>query len=242
MAVQDEARKGTQAPYIPYRTFKAFFERFDPVPLRIDRSLLRYTSGGNQTMLLQAFRSLGLMSEDGTPTEEMSELGKALTQGGKEPLKKLLMKRYPGVFKLDLNRATGSQLIERLEEMGLSGDTARKAAAFFLAAVEDAGIEYSKHLKPKSTPTGLRGRPARAKKAKRDEPDSADDRTPPALPGQTTLRSDLPPALSGALPGIIGLLPSNGADWTKAQRDTFMSVLGGFLDLCYPGGAEKATK
>jgi hypothetical protein len=227
--VQQEDARGTGArlPYVAYPTFKNFFLKFDPVPLRVDRQLLSYTAGGTAGLLLHAFRSLELIHSDGSPAEEMVALGKAYLADLKdnEPLRRVLRRAYPTVFELDLTRATASQLSERLKEFGLNGDTIRKGAAFFLAAAEDAGIEYSKHLKVKRAPG-----------ARRAIPKPTNDRPSPKDAGTAfeTGRSPgaVAPAYPPALVGILGLLPAKGS-WDQATRDRFVATFTGVLDLCY---------
>lgn len=228
MSVTDEIRaRGAQAPYLPFRTFKAFFERFEHLPLRVDRSLLRYTSGGNQTLLIQAFRTLGLTSEDGSPTPAMNDLWDGFKNDKKEPLQKLLRDRYRSVFELDLRRATSAQLNEKLTALGLNGDTTRKGAVFFLAALDEAGIEYSQHLK------ALASAPIRRSPSKPKEEKGRDGQPPPPPPpaGDSGGRlARLPVAVAGSLELLLKI----GPDWTKEQRDQFMVMLGNAVDLSYP--------
>jgi hypothetical protein len=232
MAVVQEESQATRVPYVPYRTFRNFFETVDPVPNRIDRSVLRYTSGASQTLLIHAFRALDLIDAAGKTSAEMTEVQAGFKSGDKQPITKLIRQTYPTLFgaEFDLSSATSAQLRERFAAMNLSGDTARKAMAFFLAACDDAGIKYSPHFKLR--PLGPRrqggaGRPA----AKRSKPDPA-----PSSMNRTTGATSKPDFgnLPAPIAGILGLLPTEKDGWTKKRRDMFMATFQGALDLCYP--------
>jgi hypothetical protein len=140
-------------PYIPYRTFKGYLDgmKQSGIPGKIDRSVLRNRSGAEQTMLINALAYLRLISDNGIPMEALGELVNAEGPDRQKVLRSVLMTRYPFLFsdKINLNNAVPSQLSAAFGEAGVSGDTIRKAVAFFLAAAEDAAIPLSSYLKVK---------------------------------------------------------------------------------------------
>jgi hypothetical protein len=165
MSEKDESRR---VPVVAYATFRSFFEKMgETIPGRIDRSALRYTSGALGTLLIHAFRALGLTDDHNHPNAEMEALAAGYAAKDKEPLRKLLHRAYPELLdtKFNLARATQSQVREKFERMSLTGDSVRKAVAFFVAAAKDAGIEVSPYVVA-STPARPQG-PANAGKMPR---------------------------------------------------------------------------
>jgi hypothetical protein len=146
-----EANKKLLPPYLPYRTFSNFIEELRiALPPRIDRSLMKSMSGGMQSQLMSALAYLNLIdSETNVPTEKLPRLVHSSGAGRQRVLKDILISSYKflseGGFQLD--RATARQLQERFEQTGMSGDTQRKAIAFFIKAAEDAGLGLSPHIK-----------------------------------------------------------------------------------------------
>src|SRR5271163_794479 len=105
----EKTRSLRTAPYTSYRTFKTFIEdlREHGVPSRIDRSVLTRFSGVVGTQLMHALRFLGLIDDEGRPTQLLGEL--ANTQGGAEwpvTLSQALREAYAPIFAIDLETAT----------------------------------------------------------------------------------------------------------------------------------------
>ena len=75
----ERARSSGTPPYTSYRTFKTFIEDLHEhgVPSRIDRSVLTRFSGIVGTQLMHALRFLGLVEDDGRPTERLKATGES---------------------------------------------------------------------------------------------------------------------------------------------------------------------
>src|SRR5215216_5318179 len=62
-------------PYLPYKTFDTFIDSLrQGMPSRIDRSLMRSMSGGQQSSLIKALWFLGLVKDTGAPTSPLTRL------------------------------------------------------------------------------------------------------------------------------------------------------------------------
>src|SRR5258707_221108 len=97
-------------------------------------------SGSTQALLLSAIRYFGLVSENGLPTPDLETLVQSDGKERQEVWRRILIRAYPNLFKLDLQRATTQQLSEALAREGLSNqETIRKALNFFSIAAKDAG-------------------------------------------------------------------------------------------------------
>ena len=167
----ERTRSAGTPPYTSYRTFKTFIEDLHEhgVPSRIDRSVLTRFSGIVGTQLMHALRFLGLVEDDGRPTERLKGLVKAHGTGNwSEKLLELLRDEYAAMFAIDLGTATPSHFHEAFRKAFPAADAVvQKCVTFFLYAANDAGVRISgrvlKGRKPRSlTPRRKPAKPASA--------------------------------------------------------------------------------
>lgn len=162
-------------PYLPYKTFRNFIDGLRVgIPGRIDRSVIPSLSGVTQSMLIGALRYFNLTNSDGRPTELLGGLVSAEPVDRQRLLQNLLRTGYPFMFSgtINLENATTKEVQEAFAGAGVSGDTVRKAVAFFLAAAQDADIPLSQYIKVRRLVTVLakrRGGTKRAERAGREE-------------------------------------------------------------------------
>jgi Family of unknown function (DUF5343) len=162
--VSERARSSGTPPYTSYRTFKTFIEDLHQhgVPSRIDRSVLTRFSGVVGTQLMHALRFLGLIEDDGRPTQRLKELMTAhATARWPETLLKLLQEEYAPIFAIDLETATPSHFSGAFRKAFPAADAVvQKCVTFFLYAANDAGVKISgrvlKGRKPRSLTTPRR--------------------------------------------------------------------------------------
>ncbi len=141
--------------YVPFKTFLAALEALERgVPNQLDRSVWPSYSGAIQGQLLGAFRFLGLVDENQSPTPAMRELA---ANRDRRPtlLRRLLEQRYASLIALDLTRTSPRQLDEAMRKYGLTGATHRKAVSFFLQAARYADLPISALLKAKTRTSGV---------------------------------------------------------------------------------------
>jgi hypothetical protein len=171
MVMLERTRSSGTPPYTSYRTFKTFIEDLHEhdVPSRIDRSVLTRFSGVVGTQLMHALRFLGLIEDDGRPTERLKGLVKAHGTGNwSERLLELLRHEYAPMFAIDLETATPSHFSEAFRKAFPAADAVvQKCVTFFLYAANDAGVKISgrvlKGRKPRSlTPRRKPAKPASA--------------------------------------------------------------------------------
>jgi len=221
-----ETKKTESPPYIAYGTFLSFIKGLQKtgVPSRIDKSLLRNMSGGNQSALLAALRWFGLIDDVGAHSGRLEALVSAGDDAPKE-----LGKLLPGAYSfmndgsIALDKATGAQVEEKFRSYGLTGSTVIKTMAFFITACKEAGIPLSAHVKlPKVS------RSNSLKKAKKsaagadsstevEEEEDDDEGIPDEMPGFVKI----PIPLHGMPDGAV-FLPDNmtAAQWTYALKIT----------------------
>jgi hypothetical protein len=191
----ERAKSSGTPPYTSYRTFKTFIEDLHEhgVPSRIDRSVLTHFSGVVGSQLMHALRFLGLIEDDGRPTQPLKELVKAHGAGlWPEKLLEVLREEYAPMFAIDLASATPSHFNEAFRRAFPAADAVvQKCVTFFLYAANDAGVKVSgrvlKGRKPRSlAPRRKPARPAFAHPAIK----SLEAGLPPPLPQSAPLLSD----------------------------------------------------
>ena len=154
----EQAKSRNTPPYTSYRTFTTFIEdlREGGLPSRIDRSVLMRFSGVVGTQLMHALRFLGLIEENGHPTQRLRELVNAHGAGHwPEKVLELLREAYAPMFAIDLETATPSHFNETFRKAFPAADAVvQKCVTFFLYAASDAGMKISgrvlKGRKPRS--------------------------------------------------------------------------------------------
>ena len=164
----ERAKSSGTPPYTSYRTFKTFIEDLHEqgVPSRIDRSVLTRFSGVVGSQLMHALRFLGLIEDDGRPTQRLKELIKAHGAGHwPEKLLEVLREEYAPMFAIDLASATPSHFNEAFRRAFPAADAVvQKCVTFFLYAANDAGVKVSGRVLKGRKPRSLappRRKPAR---------------------------------------------------------------------------------
>lgn len=147
----DDAKpSGFVPPYISFKTLLGLIERMvqEEPPARIDKSYLDNYSGGYQTQVLAALTSLRLISEEGDLSENLKDLVTAPDSRRPEVVARVIKDQYQPLLALSQN-STQQQLVDAFSELApqVTGDTRRKAIAFFLGACQYANIPVSKHWK-----------------------------------------------------------------------------------------------
>lgn len=168
---------------IPYTSWKSVLnvtDRFKEsgLPPRIDRSVLG-GSEGQKTQIIATLRYFAWIKENGDVTEAFSRFVNASDKDRHQIMKETLAKYYPKATELAAVNATTKQLEETFT--GISGDTLRKAVAFYLHAAKYAGHPISKHFKVPSFIARTNG--SRSSGARRPSGAAAtidlEDETPP---------------------------------------------------------------
>jgi hypothetical protein len=147
----------------------------NPLPPRIDRSLMSSKSGTDQANLTQTLMLFGLISSEGHVQPILQQLAREDEAVRTEALQELLRLHYGEALDLAGVNGTEAQLNDVFRDhYGLSGsaDTRRKAVTFFLHAAREAGLPLSPHFPKTRSGSGAPGTPrarpprSRAKSAK----------------------------------------------------------------------------
>ena len=140
------------------------------VPKRVDKEFLAELAGGTQYLYRQAYRSLGLTTDDDQPTQRLHDLVGADQAGRPKLFAEIMRERYPDLTGLSPD-ATWDDFFRVLREHYHVNSEAqqRKTLTFFVHAADYAGLEISPGLQPMHRGPGSRG-PAGIRQA--SEPDS----------------------------------------------------------------------
>jgi hypothetical protein len=141
-------------PYVSFRRFLHQIEVMESkgVPQRLDRAMLIGLSGPYQAQVMQALRALGMIDTAGVPMPVLHDLA-TRPADRRHLLAQLVSQRYPEAVRLAAGDGTPALLADEFKRGGLSGDTLRKAAKFFLHAANYAGIPVNEHLRGRRTPS-----------------------------------------------------------------------------------------
>ena len=143
MADQEPAT--ASPPYGVFATFRNSIKQLSGgMPNQIDRTVFPGTAWTAQSQLLTGLRALGLIDDEGRPTQRLRELAVPDEATQKQALERLIREHYARIFELDLLKTTPAELDKRMTDVyEISGDTRRKAVRFFLNALDYLGIEVS---------------------------------------------------------------------------------------------------
>lgn len=199
MAFEDIGQKRTAPPYAPYPSFKTFVATLKEhvIPNRIDRSLLKNTSGTIQNQVMSAFKFFDLIDADGCPTDALRRLVEAInTDDWPKALGGILRASYPDIFAVTLEKASSQEFNEKFRATyQAEGDTFRKATTFFLKAAREAGIPLSPYLTSGAKPNGTGGvrrrRSVRPKSATPSEAPQREDAAAPPRPASKDMATQL---------------------------------------------------
>jgi hypothetical protein len=163
----NESPKNPTVAYVPFKTFLSAIEALGQgVPPNINRTVWPTQSGIMVSQILGAFRFLGLITQDGTPTNDLHKLAED-APNRKETLKKIMGRSYVSLAKRDLSKLDPATLQNTMREYGVTGETLKKAITFYLQLARFTDTPLSPYLlqQTRTVPTGprkKRGRPASA--------------------------------------------------------------------------------
>lgn len=149
MANEERERVDRLPPYVPYRTFSNFLDGLKVgMPSHIDKSVMPSISGGMQSWLISALKSMKLIGDDGVPSPMLRKLATAEADTRKNLLQELFGSTYAFLADsgVDPSNTTPQKLEAVFMEMGAKGETVEKCVAFLKGLAKEAGITLSPHL------------------------------------------------------------------------------------------------
>jgi Family of unknown function (DUF5343) len=233
--MENPEKKKAAPPYVAYKTLSNFLDRFKQgLPGRIDRGLMASMSGAAQSQVTTALRYLGMISENGIPTQLMRRYATGEEEERKAAISEMLSASYPFIFgegDFDLTSATASMLREAFDQnTTATGETLVRCMAFFKDAAADAGIQISQFItQKKGRIPGAKKRVSVSKKEeRRQEPAPATTQQVHQKPIVMAAQSSL------LLSGLFQRLPAPGSTWGKVDREQWLQTLQNVLLLEYP--------
>ena len=212
--------------YVSYATFTTFLDwigEMEVTPSQIDRSLWSGKfAGGSGGQLMTGLRFLGLL-EGEKPTSLLEELARGDVAVRKTALQRILRDAYGSETIDKLPSMTPRLLEDRLNDLGASDATRRKAFSFLVNAVRasdlpmSAGISKRARNRPQATSKGG----ARGSRTKRGGAGGQQDHNAPPPP-----KRDNEYAVVDAL---VQQLPPQ-QEWAQADRDRWLAALTSAVD------------
>ena len=144
-------------PYGAYRSVKNFIVQLGKTvyPPHIDREMMAKQSGQSQTEILSALRFLGCIDAKGNTLKPLESLKNSLDDDTwQKTFRAVLTKTYQPVLNdVNVSNGSGKQLQDAFKSYTKAdGFMLARYIRFYLAALKDAGVEYSPHFKvPKSS-------------------------------------------------------------------------------------------
>jgi len=152
---QKDKPKVVVPPHMSFKTLRAFLGglRNNPIPGRIDRSLMSSLSGTVKSQLVHTLHYLGLLGDEDAPTESLVRLVGSEGANQQAEWNQILRSCYDFLFapadgSFDLAKSTQQQFEEQFRKAGASGTTVAKCTRFFLAAAKEAGLQLSPYIAP----------------------------------------------------------------------------------------------
>jgi hypothetical protein len=207
-------------PYMSWGSLENLIERMskDGIPGRIDRSVLAGSEGA-KTQVLAGLRWLELIELDGSVTATFEQLVKGSDR--QALIGKLFREKYAEQVALGERNASQRELEESFHPYG--GETARKAASFYLKGAKFAGLPTSSYFKVPRTRRARSG----GKTASRA--------TKTTGVGATQTTETLSNGLHPAVAGLLNDLPREGAGWPSPEaRQEFLDTFEALVKYAIP--------
>jgi hypothetical protein len=200
-------------PYGGYQTFWNFIVQLseNPLPQRLDRSVMGSRGGSSRADLYTALRFFGLIDADKAPTNALRALAAEPTA---EKLREIVERRYAPVIALGLETATPRQVDEELAALGATPSTIGRSRTFFLNAAEATGIDVGHTLKtaraPASSSPRRRSKP-KAKPKPEQEPEEQ----------KSFGNNGLPPLVKA----LVSKMPAEADGWDDDDAKQWLDML-----------------
>jgi len=226
---------------VSFKTITKLLVRMETegTPPRIDRSFLSGLSGGYQSQVIAALRSLDLIDSKGAVQPSLGEL---VDEGDKrgELVGRIVRRLYPGPVQLGTVNATQGQLEEAFRAYGVAGDTMRKAVAFYLGAAKYGNVPLSRNFKvPAVTASDGRRSPKRrrANAADNGVGNAPAPPPPPASPDSAWLTTFDPAVIAW-----VRRIPVGQTSWPKVKKDHWFLTFRNIVDAILPDEAEEVDE
>jgi hypothetical protein len=180
-------------------------------------------SEGQKTQILGGLRWLELIEDDGTPTATFDGIIKADDRPAE--LGKLFREKYAEQIALGEQNSSQKALDESFHP--LTGETARKAASFYLKAAKYAGLPTSAYFKVPRTRRAKAsiGAKITGAKAKENRGNGVGSGTAP----------EYAIGLHPAVAGLLKDLPREGGGWkSDAARESFLETFKTLVTYAIP--------
>jgi hypothetical protein len=155
----DEETVKKPPPYVACPVVLSLVDRMgnEGIPAKFDKNYLADMAVGTQFQYRQAFRHLGLTTNDDEPTALLSDLVRANAADRRELFGKIMSTRWPDLTGLPPHATRDNFFAVLRDRYGVTSDVQRrKMLTFFVTAVDYAGLQISPDIRPAKVGTGRR--------------------------------------------------------------------------------------
>lgn len=226
-------------PYMAFQTFWAFIDELssNPLPPRIDRSLMVSRSGTDQANLINTLKAFALIDAEHAVQPLLRELASADIEERRAMLASLLDEYYAKPMRIAVENGTANQLDQCFrDEYSINGaDTLRKSVTFFLHAGRLAGVPMSPYFKATRSGQSARGKTRKRTTKRKPVPETEESQGPATREPEDQYRLDVRLRTGGLMSLTVNLNPLHlrGED-----RTFFYDIVDKMADYEQPTGAQ----
>ena len=229
------------ASFASFLTFLDFLKDLPTIPKEFDRSLWEGRfSGSTGGHLIVAFRFLGLLDGD-RPTENLERLVQADQDARKEVLKEIFRESYGRELIDDIASMTPRMVDERVEALGTTDATKRKAVSFFVNGVKHLDLNIPATIRKRARMRRSVSKPSTNAQRKEDAPPVEPDPVTPEERTNTESAAMPQIGLHSTLVAMLEDLPTRVADWSKEEQDRWLEVFATNLKYYHPAREEEES-
>ena len=217
------------APYSPAKNIltiiDAYRERGLRTPFTSDLFVQLGIGGALAARAMQSLKLLGLLDEDGNPSDAMKGLRTATTDEFPQRFQAAIRAAYEPIFSVIAPETASFEAVRDVFRGYSPAGQLDPIARLFVGLCEASGIRQ-----PTARPSGVAGSGSTrsagtAKTATRQQT----RRTSKQNPSQGGDTSRIPSLIAA----LMHKLPPEGGSWTKGERDRFESAFGALLDFSF---------
>ena len=229
------------ASFTSFLTFLDFLKDLPTIPREFDRSLWEGKfSGSTGKQLVGAFRFLGLLDGD-RPTDKLERLVQADQEARSEVLKEVFRESYGKELIDDIASMTPRMVDDRIEALGTTDATKRKAISFFTNGAKHLGLDMPATIRKRARMRRSSSKPSAAAQRKPDAPAAEPEvvTTEEQTDAQAATMSET--GLHRTVVEMFNDLPERVTSWSEEDQDKWLEVFKTVLKFYHPARKGKES-
>ena len=186
---------------------------------------------------LQSLKPLGLIDDEGNPTQQLEDLRRAPQADFQERLAEYVRSTYAHIFEYIVPAEVDFSTVRDHFRGNTPHSQQDRMAKLFLGLCEAAGIVKEAPIRKRSSKS--------SQPTKSREPSSSNNGTSEpkrSTPRRKTARTPVNEGINPALHHLVNDLPQYADGWTESKRERFLAAFTALLDLWIPILSEEDTQ